>query len=853
VAKPGEDALARYRAKRSPARTPEPFGSVREGVRAAPAAGALARFVVQKHQARRLHYDFRLEMGGVLVSWAVPKGPSADPADKRLAVRVEDHPLEYAGFEGLIPAGNYGAGAVIVWDRGAWQPLADPTEGLVKGKLLFRLRGHKLHGEWTLVRTGRQGDEWILLKHRDADADPGRRHPFDEGSVLSGLAVEELAEATVRAAALEEEARRLGAPVRRGEARPFRPMLATPREEPFSAKGWLFEPKIDGYRALGVKEEGAATLLYRGGADAGSIYPEIVLALRALLAPRALIDGEVAVLDAEGRPSFAALQGRAALTRPGDVERAELVQPATYFAFDLLEVGERDLTPLPLRSRKALLARLLPRLGSLRLVEGVEERGGELFQAVQAQGLEGLVAKRADAPYRPGRSPDWVKVRTERRGDFVVVGYSAPGGRGRLGLGSLALAVRAGEELRYAGHVGSGLKDEELVRLRERLEPLGRGTPACRDVPPSLRGVSWVEPAIVCEVSYHAWTAEGRLRQPVFVRVRDDKRPEECGSEGRPSPGGKAPGEKEEQAPPQREVALTNLDKVYFPEDGLTKGDLIGYYRAVAPFILPWLKARPLTLTRFPDGIHGKSFFQKDAPAWRPSFIHTAVVHSEEGGRDLTQYVVDDLESLLHVVNLGAIPLHVGAARLPDLLAPDWCSLDLDPKGAPFAHVVEIARRIRALCGELGLAVFVKTTGQAGLHVLVPLGQKLGHPQARAGARRGARPGGGGPPPPPPPARPPAARGGKVYVDTLQNGAGKTLAAPYCVRPRPGAPVSTPLRWSEVTRRLDPSRFTVRTVPRRLARLGEDPLAPLLAARPDLVGALSRLRERWPAAPGEGG
>ncbi|HUK66260.1 MAG TPA: DNA ligase D [Anaeromyxobacteraceae bacterium] len=845
--KPDEDALSRYRSKRSPSQTPEPFGEVGES-RGTLLPGALSRFVVQKHRARRLHYDFRLELAGVLKSWAVPKGPSANPADKRLAVHVEDHPLEYAGFEGLIPAGNYGAGSVIVWDRGAFEPLADALEGLARGKLLFRLYGHKLKGEWTLFRAGKGGEDWMLVKHRDAEADLEGRRTFDERSVLSGLLVEELADRSERASALEEEAARLGA----SRTIPGRAkvgfMLATPGERPFSAKGWLFEPKIDGYRALASKEGELVSLRYRGGREVSSAYPEVALTLRSLIAERALIDGELCVVDREGRPNFQALQGRAGLTRPADVERAELARPATYFAFDLLALGERDLTKLPLSARKSLLARLVPRLGSVRLLEAVEERGELLWEAVRSRGLEGLVAKRADAPYRAGRSPDWIKVRGERSGDFIVVGFTAPGGKGRVGLGSLTLAVCVGEDLVYAGSVGSGFKDRELTELENRLRGLTRATPPCRDAVFG-RGQKWVEPSVVCEVTYHAWTEEGRLRQPVFVRVRDDKRPSECGSEGRPllkAAWATPPEDAEDDG--KRSVAVTNEDKLYFPEDGFTKGDLVAYYRTIAPFILPWLKGRPLTLTRFPDGIHGKSFFQKDAPAWRPAFIHTARIRSEEGGRELTQYVVDDLESLLHVVNLGAIPLHVGAARLPHLDRPDFCSLDLDPKGAPFSHVVQIARAIRALCESIGLPFFVKTTGQAGLHVLLPLGGQLDHPKARAFAGLLARAVVEEAPQLSTLERTVAARGGRVYVDTLQNGEGKTLAAPFCVRPRPGAPVSTPLRPAELSSRLDPSRFTIRTVPRRMERLGDDPMSPLLHLKPDLVSALSRLRERWPLA-----
>ena len=824
-----------------------------------PSRALPARFVVQKHAARRLHYDFRLELAGVLKSWAVPRGPSADPGETRLAVEVEDHPLEYADFEGVIPAGNYGAGPVVVWDRGVWTPLGDPRDGLARGKLVFRLDGYKLHGEWTLFWTRGGPKDWMLRKHRDVFADPGQRRPFLEESVLSGLLLEELPAAREREAAILTEAERLGARRRRVEASAWRPMLAEQREEPFSGAGWIFELKVDGYRALAAREGRTAMLHYRSGADVTARFPEIALALRALPFERALVDGEIAVLDAEGKPSFQELQGRAQLSRSHDVERASLVSPATYFAFDVLALDDLDLTPLPLSARKALLARIAPRLGPIRLLEGIEERGEDLWREVGAHGLEGMVAKCADSPYRPGRSGAWLKLRRQRSGDFAVVGYTAPGGKGRVGLGALHVAVRDAGGLVYAGCVGSGFTDRLLQDLRARLDARRVEAPPCIGPVPATRGNVWVEPFLVCEVRYHAWTAEGLLRQPVFVRLREDKKVEECGSEGKPASSTSTPTSTptatstatstvDDGAEP-RHVSLTNLDKVFFPEDGLTKRDLVEYYRAISPWLLPYLRDRPLTLTRFPDGIRGKSFFQKDAPAWRPGWIRTLRVWSEETGRDLEQYVVDDLPSLLHVVNLGTIPIHVVASRAPDLGRPDWCSVDLDPKGAPLAHVVRLARALHELCDHIGLPAFVKTTGQAGLHVLVPLGGQCTHEQARQLAGLLARVVADELPDLCTLERLIAARRGRVYLDTLQNGAGKTLAAPFCVRPRPAGPVSTPLRWSEVTDKLDLGRFTMSTVPRRMARLRDDPLAPVLDLHPDLVAALARLRDHLPVAP----
>ena len=867
------DRLDRYRDKRDPLRTPEPFGP--RGAAAAVADPLAPRpFVVQKHAARRLHWDFRLELDGTLRSWAVPKGPSYDPADKRMAVEVEDHPIEYADFEGTIPAGNYGAGAVIVWDQGTWIPRADPRAGLEKGKLVFELVGYKLRGEWTLVRTRREGGkhQWLLMKHRDALAGPGRK--VAEESVLTGRTLEEVARGDDRAAAAIAEARRLGAPARRSDGPEERPMLAELADAPFTDPAWLFELKYDGYRVLARREGGQAVLRYRSGDDATALFPELARAL-ALLPADATLDGELVVLAADGRPSFQALQQRAQLRAPlpspasrGDggpgtwraVARAALERPVTLFAFDLLSLGPLDLRPLPLRERKRILASLVPRLGPVRYAEHVDGRGEDLYREVRARGLEGIVAKRADAPYRAGRSPAWRKIRVERVGDFAVVGFTRPRGA-REGIGALLLAVREGEGWRFAGSVGSGLDDRTLSELHAALGSAARHTPPSAGPVPRGRGNTWVEPRVVVEVRFKEWTEEGLLRQPVFLRVRDDKRPEEAVREDRlpheeppapPAPPARAARKPEPGA--GRRVEVSNPDKVFFPAEGITKGDLVAYYREIAPFMLPWLKDRPTVLTRFPDGIEGKSFFQKDAPEWRPPWIRTVAIENDEG-KVLEHFLVDDEDGLAWIANLGVIPIHVQASRADAPDRPDWCVVDLDPKEAPFAHVVRLARALRDLCRSIGLPSYPKTTGQKGLHVLVPVGRQLTHAQARTLGELLARALEQRHPDIATTARALGSRGGRVYLDFLQNGDGKTIAAPYAVRPRPGAPVSTPLRWSEVDGRLDPARFTIRTVPARARRLKADPALPVLRDSPDLLAVLDRLRALLAegAAPARGG
>jgi bifunctional non-homologous end joining protein LigD len=834
------DRLDRYRRKRDPGTTPEPFGAARAGG----AGGQL--FVVQQHAARRLHWDFRLELHGTLRSWAVPKGPSADPAEKRMAIEVEDHPIEYADFEGTIPPGSYGAGSVIVWDRGWWRAVEDPDEGYEKGKLLFELGGYKLRGEWTLVRT-RAAKEWLLLKHRDAFADPGSTRPFAATSVLSGRTLEEVASGAPRVAAALARAEALGARRRTVGAGGAGLMLAEPADQPFRRDGWLFELKYDGYRLLAEKAGGAAALRYRGGGEATRLFPEVARAVAALPVEGALLDGELVVLDEAGRPDFQALQARAQLGRPADVAAASVRRPASLFAFDLLSVGGLDLRPLPLSERKAVLAALAPRLGPLRFADHVETEGEALYREATASGLEGVVAKRAGSPYRAGRSPDWRKVRAARTADLAVIGFTAPA-RGRNGFGALHVAARGPAGLVYAGRVGSGFDEASLAALSARLAGRPRRTPACAGAVPRGPGHRFVEPELVVEVRFKDWTTEGLMRQPVFLRTRDDKAPAEVDAAPRPEGAPRALAEAAGVAPEVAGAAaapapieISNRAKVYFPRDGLTKGDLVDYYRAIAPAMLPYLRDRPVVLTRYPDGIDGKSFFQKDAPRGRPTWLRTVTVHSEDTDRDLELALLDDAEALAWVANLGTIPIHVVASRAGDMERPDWLVVDLDPKDAPFAHVVRLALAVRALCDAIGLPCFAKTSGQRGLHVLSPTGGQLTHEQARALTVLLCREIEARHPDLATTARALTARGGRVYLDALQNGRGKTIAAPYCVRPRDGAPVSTPLRWGEVNARLDPARFTLRNAVRRVARLGEDPLRPVLEDRPDLLGVLGRL------------
>ncbi|MDP9204349.1 MAG: DNA ligase D [Gemmatimonadota bacterium] len=863
-ASPG-DSLSSYRAKRSPDRTPEPFGPV------STVPGNL--FVVHKHAARNLHFDLRLEMDGVLRSWAVPKGPSYDQAEKRLAVKVEDHPIEYGDFEGVIPAGNYGAGGVIVWDRGEWVPLEPCREGLEKGKLLFELRGYKLHGKWTLVKIKKSERDWLLIKERDAwMSSPGAPDAFADESVLSGLTVDEVksgegpGDEILKALRQEEKAVRV-----RVEPRSVEAMHCEIAEKAFTRDDWLFELKLDGYRLIASKTKGEALLLTRNGNDYTNVFPEIARAVKALPFDECIIDGEVVVCDANGLPSFSRLQQRGRLSSPLDIRRAAVELPATFYAFDLLAFEDFDVRPLPLLRRKELLKEVVPALGALRYLDHIEREGEAFLEQVTAMGLEGIVAKKADCPYRKGRSPNWLKIKAEKTGDFVIVGFTKPNGS-RAHFGALQLADWVNGTLVYAGRVGTGFDADDLNELHALLDPIVRKDPLCAgpvygpgseplksEQIPETSTTIWTEAVHVCEVRYREVTPDGLLRHATFKHLRTDKKAHECERQNWSSPepseasetqptgtNGNGDPSHEPPAPPakapvQKTIAFTNLKKVYWPAEKYTKGDLIDYYRAVSKWLLPYLANRPVVLTRFPDGIDGKSFYQKDAPVFAPEWMRTVPIWSEETQREIRYFICDCDEALLYLANMGSIPLHIWASREPSLELADWCVIDLDPKEAPFSDVIRCGQVLHRVCESVGLPNYVKTTGKTGLHVLLPLGRQCTYEQSRMLGELLAR------------VvlrelndiatitRHVTKRGDKVYLDYLQNRHGQTIVAPFSVRPLPGATVSMPLVWDEVDDSLDPKAFTIRTALDRIDKLRTDPVLPVLETKVDLVPVLERL------------
>lgn len=845
--------LEDYRRKRDPVRTPEPFGAggAPPAGRVIPEAGP--RFVVQKHWARNMHFDLRLELDGVLKSWAVPKGPSTRVEEKRLAVHVEDHPLEYGDFEGVIPKDNYGAGSVIVWDRGWFRSFKpeDPLEQYARGKLELELFGFKLRGRWTLVRMGKKEKEWLLLKKADGAATEYEAIDRYPESVISGLTVEEMRDVPGTVAAVRERVRSLNAPNGDASVRKVPLTLATLATRPPSGPEWCFEIKYDGVRVLASRKDDEVHLTGRSGEDITNRYPEIAVALRALAVPRFLLDGEIVAEDESGHPSFQRLQARMGLTRPRDIEAARAHVPVRGMFFDCLGLEGHDLRKLPLAQRKELLARVLPPLGAVQRCDHVLEHGEAFFAAASEMGLEGIVAKRLASPYSGRRSPDWIKVKCDRREMFVIGGYTEPQGS-RARFGALHVGRYEGARLAYVTKVGTGFDTAGLETIAQALTPLKRATSPFETGSPRGRGNHWVEPRLVCEIRFTEWTDDGGLRHPTFMGLRPDKKPEDCRRE---EPMRITADRDEVEAPATtpvarptaraggvRDVRLTNLKKLFWPE-GYTKGDLIGYYDSVAPLLLPYLRDRPVVLTRYPDGITGKSFFQKDAPVFVPDWVRTETVHSDDTERDIRYFVIDDLESLRYVANLGTIPLHVWGARVGSLEKPDWLVLDLDPKEAPFVHVVQVARALKTILDDLKLPSYIKTSGATGLHVLIPMGRRYTHEETRTFARLLAMLTVDAVPEISTVARAIKGRGGKVYVDFGQNGRGNTIVAPYSVRPLPGAPASCPLRWDEVTARLDPARFTIKTLPKRFESM-PDPMIEVLGNGVDVAAAIAGIERR---------
>jgi bifunctional non-homologous end joining protein LigD len=812
-------ALEQYKRKRDFSKTPEPVGEV------AAAPGDLS-FVVQKHDASRLHYDFRLEMDGVLKSWAVPKGPSYDPKDRRLAVHVEDHPVSYGSFEGTIPEGEYGGGTVMLWDRGSWSPIGDPEEGYSKGDLKFILHGARLKGAWVLVRMGKRSgdkDNWLLIKEKDEFADPGHADKaLKEGtvSVDSGRSIDEIA---------------AGKPPADGKAEPrtFKPELATLSERAPEGDVWLHEIKYDGYRALGIVRDGSVKILTRNGNDWTTRFPTVAKALAKLPVGSAWLDGEIVVLDEHGVSSFQALQNALKTGQVGDM---------TYYAFDLLRQDGEDLAPRPLLDRKAALKGLLETAGSdiLRYSEHVRGDGAEFHSLACRHGLEGIVSKRADSAYHPGRGLDWLKVKCRLVQEFVVGGYTEPEGS-RSHFGALLVGTYGGDGcLVYAGKVGTGFDERTLADVASRLGKLEAGeSPFCAAIPRSVqRGARWVKPQMVVEAEFANWTGDGLVRQASFQGVREDKPAREVVREAPlavPGVKGGPKVNKKAATPLYAGIELTHPDRIVYPDIQLTKAELAAYFEAAAPWILPHLAGRPLTLVRCPEGASGKCFYQKNAGANPPEHVDLVSVTTDDGPAQYT--AISRIEGLLQLVQLGVLEFHTWGATMPRLDRPDRIVFDLDPdEGLDPQKVVEAARAVRDRLSNIGLLSFVKTTGGKGLHVVVPFSRRHTWEDAKSFSKAIAESMVREAPDRYTSNLRKAERTGRVFIDYLRNAEGATAVAAYSTRARAGAPVSVPIGWEELDASLLVEPFTVRTVQTRLS--SGDPWADYASTRQSITGKM---------------
>ena len=810
MAKPLEE----YARKRDFNATPEPSGKRSHGKR----AHAL-QFCIQKHDASHLHYDFRLELDGTLKSWAIPKGPSLDPKVRRLAVHVEDHPLDYADFEGHIPEGHYGAGDVIVWDRGIWEPEGDAHEAYAKGKLRFRLQGEKLGGVWNLFRTHLAGkkEQWMLVKSQDSQARSEADYSIVDAqpdSVLSDRTLVPRKPAAKKAAAPRRK------PASKGRKVPLptqlQPQLATLVDSP-PGGDWRYEVKFDGYRILARIDGDDVRLFTRNGHDWSSKLPRQAAALRALGIDAAWLDGEVVVAGENGAADFQALQNAF------DTEHDEHI---TYYLFDLPFLGGQDLRQLPLQDRRSTLQHLLEHNESdvLRYSADFDQPVESLLDSACQLQLEGLIGKRVDSPYSGRRSPDWIKLKCKQRQEFVIVGYTDPKGS-RSGFGALLLALHDNDsgELRYAGKVGTGFSATTLASIRARLEPLEIDTPALPKPPAGAeaRGVHWLKPQLLAEVAYAQMTRDGIVRHSVFHGLRDDK-PATAIDLERSMPAKTLPKRKQAKAPEALgELRLTHPERIIDATRGVTKREVAEYYAAISQWILPQLKDRPVALVRAPDGLTGELFFQKNAGQLH--IPHVLSYDKAEAGQ--AAMVINRADTLLGAVQMNMLELHTWNATDKDFDKPDRFVLDLDPDPAlPWKAMLEATQLALTLLDELGLKVFLKTSGGKGMHLVVPLTRRASWDEVKAFShaivdylarlfpdRLSAVSG-------------PKNRVGRIFIDYLRNGKGATTACAYTLRAREGLPVSVPIWREELPQLKGANQWNIDNVLERLDDV-DDPWA----------------------------
>ncbi|HEX4129755.1 MAG TPA: DNA ligase D [Pirellulales bacterium] len=895
-------SLKEYHRKRDFKKTAEPRGA--KGV----PKGWL--YVVQKHDASHLHYDFRLQLGDVLLSWAVPKGPCLDPSQKRLAVHVEDHPVDYGDFEGTIPQGQYGGGTVMLWDRGHWEPVDDAKKSYAAGRLKFHLFGEKLRGGWMLVRRGggNSPDEknWFLFKERDDEA-----RPLDEYDVLveqplsvsTGRDLDEIAngksrvwqsngkpkrssaaqepakkqtvaKSTAKKKAASKRAKRPRA--KRSRVKPddvpgaqpgrlpkfVKPQLATLTDEAPAGDEWIHEIKFDGYRMLcridrGRSGEPAIEFITRNEQNWTAKLPALVEAAAALPVETALVDGEVVALEPDGLSSFQSLQNAFREGRPSAL---------VYYVFDLLHLNGTNLMPATLDDRKRVLSDLVPSTdsGPIRFSDHVPGSGAEFFQQACKAHLEGIICKRRDRPYSPGRGYDWLKVKCVRREEFVIGGYTPPGGS-RTGFGALLLGYHdRGGKLSYAGKVGTGFDERTLTDLHAKLRRIETKTSPFGNLRGSTgeaRHANWVEPRLVAQIAFSQWTDDGRLRHPAFLGLREDKPARDVvhdvavkvkqavKASERDAPRvhstahTKRRASNDEPADTVLGVTLSHPEKVLYPEQGITKVELAQYYKQVTEWMLPQVAGRPIVLVRCPEGRRKTCFYQKHPGVGTPKEFRQVSIREAEGPRPYL--VIEEAADLVRLVQMGVLEIHIWGSRADDVERPDRLIFDLDPApDVPWPRVTKAAGQVRDFLEELGLESFLKTTGGKGLHLVVPIQRRTDWDEAKAFCKRVAEAIVRADPDHFTSNMSKAARTGKIYIDYLRNGRGATAVAAYSSRARDGATVSTPLDWKELTANLKPAEFTVRTVPARLAKLRRDPWAGIDKVRQSLTTAMRKRLDR---------
>ncbi len=840
--------LKEYQKKRRFNLSPEP-----KGTRGKKTKQKLLRFVIQKHAASHLHYDFRLEMNGVLKSWAIPKGPSLNPTVKRLAIQVEDHPYEYKDFEGIIPQGNYGAGKVIIWDEGSYDP-GKPSKdfntyfinALNAGHLDFELHGKKLSGKFSLIKIkSPQKNAWLLIKSKENSSI--KKTGLPENSVRSGLTLEQL----------DHQKKNFDLSSTPSVPMPklVAPMLATLVNKPFDHPEWFFEIKWDGYRILAFVDHKRVKLYSRNHQDYTQAFAEIAAVL-ARLDVQAVFDGEMVVIDNQGISHFELMQ-----------QYPEGGGRLVYYIFDLIWLNHHDLRELPLIKRQQLLGDILPPLQQVQISDHIEGTGKKFFKLAKSLHLEGIMAKDAKSFYQAGkRSHSWLKIKSRLQQEAVICGYTAPRGSRKL-LGALILGVYERGHLKYIGHTGTGFTDQFIKELKPRLDRLMQAKSPFAKVPKTNSPVTWLKPQLVCEVAFHEWTTQGYMRQPAFLGIREDKLARSvyiesssrhfsfspCGRRCRrrmrgelspppplpnplpPSLASARAGERKfgdhpssglrPPSPTRGEglidrLKITNLNKIFWPESGYTKRDLIEYYSDIAKFILPYLKNYPQVLHRFPNGIHGEHFYQKNLKYKIPG-LETLPLYSETEKHKINYLICKNKFSLLYMANLGCIEMNPWLARYTNIAKPNFCVLDLDPEGVEFAVVIEVAAFIHKFLAKLDIAHYCKTSGASGMHIYLPLRGKYTFEQSRQFAELICSYIHQELPQITSMERLPARRNGKIYLDFLQNRYGQTVAAPYSIRPHPEAPVSTPLHWHEVRPGLTPLQFTIKNIMKRLAREGD--------------------------------